>query len=122
MSPVLEQAGGFGRHLPVLRVRQASPLIYMTAKFINNGRWIVLLLLGGKPFAFIENQVLLLIFPFALLWFRNGRDVFGAATMLDNLLCRLSLRVKFPVLFRGLIWRIDDRLLEELIIHANLSL
>ena len=69
MPPVLKQSGGFGRYLPVLRVRQSSPLIYMSAKFIDNGRWIVLLLLGGKPFAFVKNQVLLLICPFALLGF-----------------------------------------------------
>jgi len=72
MPPVLKQSGGFGRYVPVLRVRQASPLIYMSAKFIDNRRWIVLLFLGGKPFAFVENKVLLLICPLRFLGFGMG--------------------------------------------------
>ena len=121
MPPVLKQSGGFGRYLPVIRARQASPLIYMSAQFIDDGRWIVLLFLGGKSFAFVEDQVLLLGCAFALLGFWNGCDVFGAATFFDDLLCRLTLRVEFPVPFRVIVWRIDDRPLEESIIHANLS-
>lgn len=104
LPPVLQQSGGFGRYLPVLRVRQTSPLIYMSAKFIDNRRWIVLLLLGGKSFAFVKDQILLLSCAFALSGFWNGCDVFGAATFFDNLLCRLSLSIEFPVLLRVLVW------------------
>jgi hypothetical protein len=49
--PVLKQAGGFGRHLPVVRVRQASPPIYMTAEFIDNGPLEESIIHGGTGWA-----------------------------------------------------------------------
>ena len=58
MSPVLQQARGFGRYLPVRR-RQAAPLVYVLAQLIDDRRRVILLLFRRKPFAFVEDHLLL---------------------------------------------------------------
>jgi len=78
MPPVLQQAGGFGRDLPAIWIGDPSPLIYLMTQFIDDGGGVVLLLLGGKPLAFVEDQLLLLgrSLTFFGLW--NRGDELGA--------------------------------------------
>ena len=54
-APMLQQPGGFRRHLPTVRIRQAAPLIHMLPQLIDDGRRVILLFLGGKSLAFVEN-------------------------------------------------------------------
>ena len=61
-APVLQQPGGFGRHLPTAGIGQAAPLIHLLPQLIDDGRGIVLLLFGGKPFALVKNDLVLLGF------------------------------------------------------------
>jgi len=90
----------------------------VVAEFVDDGRGLlVLLLLGGEPLAFVENQVLLIALPFAFPWFRNGRDELGLAPGFDDLLRRLALVIKLPVALRVLIGRVENRPLEELVFH-----
>ena len=104
MPPMLEKASGFGRDLPLIRIRQAAPLVYVVAEFVDDGRGrFVLLLLGREPLAFVENQVLLIILSLAFPWLRNGRDELRAAPGFDDLLRWLALVIKLPVALRVLI-------------------
>ena len=59
MPPMLEQPGGFGRDLPVVRIRQAAPLIDLLPNGVNDCGMVVLLFLCGKPLAFVEHDRLL---------------------------------------------------------------
>src|SRR5450432_118033 len=118
VSPMLEKARGFGGYLPVIGIRPTSPLVYMMAEFVDDGSLIVLLFFGGKTLAFVENDWLLIRVSLALAGFRNRRDEFGRAAMLNNQLRRLALVVKLPVAFWFGIRRVENRPLEELIIHV----
>ena len=71
-------------------IRQLSPLVHLLAEFVDDGCGIVLLLLVGKPLAFVEDDLLLLGFCFGLSGFGDRRDEFGAAAGVDDLLCRLA--------------------------------
>jgi hypothetical protein len=59
VPPMLQQPGGFGRDLPVVRIRQAAPLIDLLPNSVDNGRMVVLLCLRGKPLALVEHDLLL---------------------------------------------------------------
>jgi hypothetical protein len=79
----------------------------------------VLLLLGGKPFAFVENDVLLLRGALALPGLRNGSDEFRAAAGLDDRLSRLPIIIKLPVT-RGIRVRgVENGLVEERVIDVR---
>ncbi len=54
-APMLQKMSGFGRYLPIVRIRPASPLVDMMAKFVDDGGGrIVLLFFRREPFAFVE--------------------------------------------------------------------
>ena len=55
MPPVLQQPRGFGRDLPRWG-RATIAMVDVLAHPIDDRREVVLLFLGRKPFAFIEND------------------------------------------------------------------
>ena len=61
-APMLQQPGGFGCDLPTVWIGQAAPLIHLLPQMIDDGRGVILLRLGGKPLAFIKNNLFLLRF------------------------------------------------------------
>ena len=90
VPPMLQQPRCFRRDLPCWS-RQASPLVHFLANPIDDRGGIVLLFLGRKSFAFVENNLLLVGRPFSLLRLWDRRDELGAAAMFDDLLRRLTL-------------------------------
>ena len=86
MPPMLKQSGGFRGDFPGAGVGQASPPIDMRAEFIDDGRWIVALILGGKAHAFVEHKIELFMGAFLLFRLGNRCDVLGDPSLLDNVL------------------------------------
>ena len=66
VTPVLEKARGFRGDLPFVGVRPVAPLVDVDAEFVDDGRGIVLLLLSGEAFAFVEDDLLLVGLALAL--------------------------------------------------------
>jgi hypothetical protein len=56
VSPVLEEPGRFGRHLPLIGIRKIAPGLNVSANLVDDRRGIVFLLLGRKPVAGIEDE------------------------------------------------------------------
>ena len=119
VPPMLEQASGFGRDSPVVRISQFSPLVDMTANFIHHRRDVVLLLLGGQPLALVDDEFLLALIRPTLPRLRDGRDELRAAPELVNLLGRLTLVIELPVLRWVLVGRVEYGLFEEAIHHER---
>ena len=59
MPPMLKQTGSFGCDLPVVWIRQTSPLIDLLPNGVNDCGMVVLLFLCGKPLTFVEHDLLL---------------------------------------------------------------
>jgi len=118
MPPVMQQVSRFRCDLPVVWVLQVSPLIYMTTKIVDNRCGVVLLVLGGKSFAFIKDEIGLNLGLFALAGFGNGRYVFRPPACLNNSLRRLPLIIHFPMTRGVFIWRVEDRPFEEPVVHG----
>ena len=119
LAPMLQQAGGFGRDLPLMGMRQAAPLLDLLPHGIDHGRMVVLLGRRGQPLAFVEHELLLGVRPCALPGLGNRRDECCAAAALDNLLCRLTLVIKLPVPCRVGIGRVQNRTVKEWICHVQ---
>src|ERR1022692_3664292 len=73
-------------------------------------------------FSFVKNQVLLIRLSLLLPRLRNWRNELRATSGFDYLLCRLALVVKLPVAPRVVIGRVENRPLEELVVHAREAL
>jgi hypothetical protein len=71
------------------------------------------LIFGRKPFAFVEDELLLDGQSLALSGLRDRHDELRGPPALDDLLCRLPLVIKFPVTRRVLVRRVEDRTFEE---------
>src|SRR5262249_16890910 len=87
MAPMLEETGSLRRYLP-LGWAQRAPRVDMTADLVDDRGRIVLLLLGRKALAFVENKSRLRR-GFALLRLGDRRNEFGAASIFDDALGRL---------------------------------
>ena len=118
LPPMLQQTGSFGRDLPLMGMRQAAPLLDLLPHGIDHGRMVVLLGRRGQPLAFVEHELLLGVRPCTLPGLGNRRDKLCAAAV-DNLLCRLPLVIKLPVQCRVGIGRVQDRMVEKWIRHAQ---
>src|SRR5438552_10427141 len=59
LTPMLEQASRFRRDLPLAWIVEVAPLIQMLPHLVNEGSQVILLLLCGKGFAFIKNNLFL---------------------------------------------------------------
>ena len=119
MTPMLKQARGLGRHLPLVCARKSAPLVDLLTQFVDDRSRIVLLLLGRKAFAFVKNDLLLVGGASSLLWLRNRRNKFCAAPLVDGSLRWLPSIVQLPMLRRVFIRRIQDRVFEERVNHAR---
>ena len=117
VSPMLEQASGFGRDAPVVGIAQFSPLADLTANLIHHRRDVVLLLLRRQPLALVKDELLLILGSPPLLGLWNRRDELRAAPVLDDLLGGLALIIKLPVLRRVLVRGVEYGLFEEAIHH-----
>src|SRR5271154_1627190 len=117
MTPVLEQRRGFRRHLPLVGVRQATPCRNVAANFIDDRRRVVFLLGRREAISGAEPQFTLARCPAAFLWFRDWRDQFGAATVVDDPVRRLAFPVQLPVPAGMEIRRIENRPLEKAFDH-----
>ena len=72
VPPMLKQPSGFGCDAPVVRIAKASPLIHLTADLIDHRRNVVLLILGGKPHTFVQDELLLRLCRLCFLGFGMG--------------------------------------------------
>ena len=84
------------------------------------GELIVLLVLGRKPRALVHDHLELLTRSSLPPGLWDWRDEFGAAALLDDSMSGLPLFIQLPVRSWVLVGIVQDRLLEESIIHAEL--
>jgi hypothetical protein len=54
VPPVLEKPGGFGRHAPVARIDDGTPLVLAAPQLIDDRRGVILLAGGGDTGALVE--------------------------------------------------------------------
>ena len=119
VPPVLEQAGGFGRDLPVVRVGQRPPLVHLLAHLVDDRSGVVLLLLRWRaPCPRRRRSAPACAAPLRFLRLGDRRDELGAAAGFDDLLGRLAVVVELPVPARVLVGRVEDRVVEEGIAHG----
>ena len=74
VPPMLKQPSGFGCDAPVVGIAKASPLIHLTADLIDHRRNVVLLILGGQPHTFVQDELLLRLCRLLLLGLRDECD------------------------------------------------
>ena len=115
---MLQQARSLRRHLPLRGRGQGTPSIHIAPNLINDRGLIVFLILSGQPLAFVKDDLDLSGGLFALFWFRDRREKFGAAPAIQCPLGRLAMFVQFPVPRGNLVRRVQDRMIEERIRHA----
>lgn len=114
VSPVLQQAGGFGRDLPVPRVRDLAPLVHMTTQLVNDGRGVVLLVFVREALFILEGQIPLLgRRPLLFLRLGDGGEELGLAPVIDDLLGGLALFIQLPVAGGVLVGRVENRVVEK---------
>ncbi len=108
MTPVVEEAGGFGGDVPVGAVGEGAPGVDLGADFLNDGGWVVGLAVTGEACAVSEGEGFLigLGFLFAGAW--DGRDVAGVAAGFDDLVGGLAGFVEFPVAGWVLVGGVED--------------
>jgi len=114
---MLQQAGRFGSYLPQVGVGQSPPVFHMLAEFIDDGIRIISLPCIRKPLRVIGEEFCLVAIVFPFLRLRDRRNELSTPAALDNLLGRLSLGIKLPVLLWARIRRIQDRAIEKWIGH-----
>ena len=116
VSPVMQQAGGFGGNLPLAAV-EFAPAVDGGANFVDSRGWIVVVFLAGG-----ESQFLLIVLlagrgAFALLRFGDGGNELRVPARIDDAGGGASLFVQLPVATRVLVGAVEDRLLEEVAGH-----
>ena len=122
MPPVLQQARGFWCDAPVVGALDAAPLVHLLADGVDHGRgFFVFLGLGGKSGIVVEQKRGLCRLALALLGLGDGGDELCPTASLKNLLGRLALRIELPVTRRVVVGRIEDGVLEELVVHYFLG-
>jgi hypothetical protein len=117
LTPMLQKAGGLRRDLP-LTGAQLTPCVHIAADLVDNRGRIVLLLLRREALAFVEHKSRL-GGGLALLGLGDRRDEFGTAPALDDLLSGLARLIQFPMPPRGVIRRIQNRMIEEGVRHIG---
>lgn len=94
MPPVLEQPSGFRRYLPLVRVRQAPPGCDVATNFIDDRGRIVFLLGSREAISGAEAPFALTRRATTLLRLRHRRDQLRAATVVDEPVRRLAVRIQ----------------------------
>ena len=122
VTPVLQQARRLRRHPPLTRIRQCPPAIDGIADAVDGLRQLVLLAFSRDSVCFLV-EVQRLLSAFALLRLGDRRDERHLAPPVENAVSGLAAVVKLPVLRGVLVWRVEDRAVEELLVrvHADLS-
>ena len=93
-SPVLQKSCGFRGDVPLGWVGDLAPKVHESADLVDRGGRFVRLGFRGESVAFVEGQVVLLVFACrALFGFRDRGDEFGGPAGWDDFLCRLAGRV-----------------------------
>src|SRR5690606_15624998 len=112
VSPVLQQSLGFGRHFPIGRIGDGTPVIDGLTDFVDARYGIVFLIFGREPETFIQEQLCLCAFfltaPLARLGDRC--EELRTTTLINDLLSRLSGCVQLPMPAGVVVWRIEDGL------------
>ena len=122
MPPVLEQPRRFGRHLPLAGIGPGPPAVHMTAHLVDDRGGIVLLLLGRKSLALVENEVSAGRCLLALLRLGDRRDELSPATVFDDLLGRLALFIELPMPLWAFVRGVEDRVVKEGVGHRQILL
>jgi hypothetical protein len=107
---MLEECRGLRSYCPVVRIWQFSPLVNLIAQLVDDRRRVVLLLFGGKPFALVEYEHILLLSLLAGL--RDRCDELGFAAGVYDSLGWLPLRVEFPMSVRRIVRGVENRMLK----------
>ncbi|MNT69529.1 hypothetical protein D3C72_2078550 [compost metagenome] len=107
--------------MPFRGIRQVAPLVHFMTQLIDEGRGVVSMLVRRKTLSLVEHQSQLLGCGLDLLGFGNRRDVLGRASLLDDTLGGLSLRIEFPVTGWFLVRRVEDGLLEKIVGHGGIN-
>ncbi len=113
MPPVLEQAGRFRGDLQLVGVGQGPPAVHMFTDFVDERGQVVLLLLIGQTFSFINDKGKLLLGGLLLLWLWNGSDELGFTPGFHDALRWLTGCIKFPVSLWASVGRIKDRVVKK---------
>ena len=112
MSPMLKQAGGFRRDMPVGWIWSFSPLVYLAADRIDIRSRVVLLLRSWRAPCLPPKPVPVVVYVSSAS--EIGVMKAARAAAVDDLLRWLALVIKLPVLRRVLVGRVEDRLLEKI--------
>ena len=102
IPPVLKQPRRFGIYLPLAGLGPLPPPFHMTTHLVDDRRGIVLLFASRESLPLIKNEARQVLASLPLLGFRDGRDEFGTATILDDPLSRLPLGIELPMAQRVL--------------------
>jgi hypothetical protein len=71
MPPMLEQPGGLGGYLPLIRVGQVAPVFNIAPDFVDDRGGVVFLLFGRESVPAIEHKAGLVRVATAFLWLRD---------------------------------------------------
>jgi hypothetical protein len=104
---------------PVTGVCDGTPPVHVATQLVDDRRGVVLLLGSGNAGALIEDKSLLTLDALVLLRPRDGRDEPRVAPRLDDLPRGLAIRVELPVAARIRVRRVEDRPLEERLVHRD---
>ena len=118
VAPVFEQALRLRSDVPLRGVRLIAPLRDVVANLVDDHVRGVDLVGGGEPLSLIERE-LLLPGSLALLRLRDRSQKGRTPPRRLNLVGWLALGIQLPVASRTLVRRVQNRLLEELVLHVG---
>ena len=115
---MLEEVGGFRRDAPLF-LRECPPVADVMADAFDDLRQVVLLASGLDPSRSGVEGHRGLVSCRTLLpsGFWNGRDECGGSSLGKDGLGRLSGVVQFPVPAWAFVWRVEDGLVEKLLVQ-----
>jgi hypothetical protein len=97
MPPVLQQPRRLRRHLPLIRVRQAAPVVDIAADLVDEPRNVVLLLGRRESVVDAEAQFCLSRRATPPLWQRDRRDQVTTPSRFNDAIGRLAVGIEVPM-------------------------